>query len=183
MLLLSRLAVQKFVGFRPQSLNRTKDIHKSLVFMQFFWSLNSNLQVVRYYTLHYYLADDTVEMLENLPRTGQRSSKDKLSDMKWHEKWCRLRAFFRLFIHNFRNMIHRTSVFKKLVQGAYSRHRLRCKTCSRNMLKKAFMKPFQYACAKTMQETSRHLFKTESFSRPHQVCQFFMQLYMCILWL
>ena len=29
----------------------------------------SGCMMLRYYTLHYYLADDTVEMLENLPRT------------------------------------------------------------------------------------------------------------------
>lgn len=53
----------------------------------FFWSLNRNLQVVRYYTLHYYLADDTVEMLENLPRTGQKikQRQAKRHEMTWEK--------------------------------------------------------------------------------------------------
>ena len=41
-----------------------------VAFLNFTQDLSSLLILSnpRYYTLHYYLADDTVEMLENLPR-------------------------------------------------------------------------------------------------------------------
>ena len=37
-----------------------------------FWDESGKYGSRKYYTMHYYLADDTVELLENLPRSERR---------------------------------------------------------------------------------------------------------------
>ena len=74
-------------------------------------------------------------------------------------------------------MIHRTSVFKKLVQRAYSRHRLRKvqnvvhETCWRKHSWNLFNTHAQKLCKRLQDTYSRQ----NPSAAPHQVFQFFMQ--------
>ena len=46
--------------------------HKTLAIFFCVYTLADGPHVLRYYTLHYYLADDTAEILENMSRPGSR---------------------------------------------------------------------------------------------------------------
>lgn len=55
---------------RNEKLQQYLENDRRVLRFQTFWDENGKYGSRKYYTLHYYLADDTVEMLENLPRNS-----------------------------------------------------------------------------------------------------------------
>lgn len=57
---------------RNEKLQQYLDNDRKVLRFQCYWDDASRYGARMYYTLHYYLADDTIEMLENLPRNAGR---------------------------------------------------------------------------------------------------------------